>query len=613
VVDDVHLLTNPSCIDAFRFFLEQLPPRCHLVLASRTDPPLGLARLRARGQLSELRAADLSFTPDEAESYLNGVRQLNLTATSVAQLEARTEGWAAGLYLAALSLRNHPDPQHFVATFAGQHRHLVDYLGVEVLEHLADADRTFLIQTAILEQLSGPLCDALLATSNAAQRLRALAQQNLFIFPLDEQWQWYRYHPLFRDLLLAELTRRFPDRIAALHQRAAVWYAAADDAGSAMQHALVAEDEQLIGDLFLTYAQPLLLQGRLATVSTWLAVLPEATIAGRPALALATAWAAALTSAPPIEVTRRLALAEDGARTEPFFLGEPSLAAALSLARARWVVDDVGAAVADAEAAAVACSDPGTPAYMLARAALGRALILAGRPAEARAPLEAALRGPLAERQVQAASRTLATLALANVALGEEARAGELARRAVEQVAERDLAGAPNLWLIHAVLGQVLIREGRLEDAATILGVGVEPQLGWLRAWRVMFAAALLPLAALYAAQGLVPEARARLATAQAAVRGCRDAGILPRLIAEAERGLGRLPPRSAGLREALSEGELRVLRLLSTHLTQREIGRELYLSVNTVKSHIRAIYGKLDAGSRSEAVARARSLHLVA
>jgi LuxR family maltose regulon positive regulatory protein len=613
VLDDVHVITSPSCLASFRFFVEQLPTGCHLLLASRTDPPIGLARLRVRRQLRELRTPDLRFTPDEARAFLTDTLKLDLSPDSVAQLEARTEGWAAGLYLAALSLRDHPDPQRFVARFAGQHRHLVDYFGGEVLDHLPEADRSFLVQTAILDQLSGPLCDALLDTTDAAQRLRSLAQQNLFVFPVDDTWQWYRYHPLFRDLLLAELRRRFPDHLADLHHRAAAWYAAAGEAAAAMHHALAADDERLVGDLFLAEAVPLTHQGRLATVTTWLAALPARAVAARPALALATAWIAALARHAPADVTRRIALAEGGPADGPFFLGEPSLAAAVALVRASYPVDDVGAATADAEVAVAACTDPETEAYPTARVALGRALYLAGRPAEAQAPLEAALRGPRAAVQVQALSHTLATLAQVCGALGEAARAGELARRAVGLLEERELAAAPRLWQTAVALGQVLVREGRLAEAVTVLAEGVEPELAWLRAWPLHHALALVTLAGLHHAQGLLPEARARLVEARAAVQGCRDAGMLPGLIAEAERELGQVAQRSPGLREALSEGELRILRLLNSHLTRREIGRELYLSLNTVKSHTRSIYKKLDVASRREAVARARALRLIA
>jgi LuxR family maltose regulon positive regulatory protein len=612
VLDDVHLVTNPVCLASFRFFVEQLPPRCHLVLASRTEPPLGLARLRTRGLLTELHAADLCFTPAEARAFLNDTLKLRLSAESIAGLEARTEGWAAGLYLAALGLRDQPDPQGFVARFTGQHRHLVDYFGAEVLEQLAEADRSFLEQTAILEQVSGPLCDAVLDTSDAAHRLRRLAQQNLFVFPLDEQWQWYRYHPLFRDLLRAELTRHFPERVADLHRRAAAWYDAAGDPSAAMQHALAADDEQLAGDLFIAHAVPLVQHGRLATMVAWLALLPDAALTARPSLALATAWIAGMSRQPPADVRRRIALAESGSDTGPFLFGMPSLTALLALSRATWVVDDVGAALADAQVALAACSDPDSDAYLNVRVTLGELLYLAGRLAEAQVPLEEAQRGPRAPQQINALSRVLVCLARVFLALGAEERAAELARQAAQLAREQALAPAQHLGT-QVVLGQVLVREGRLEEAASVLGEGVESQLPWLRTWPLPYVLALLPLVALHQARGLLPEAWARLEEAKAALRGCPDAGILPALVAEAERGLARLPRRPAGLREALSEGELRVLRLLATQLTQPEIGRELYLSVNTVKSHTRNIYTKLDASSRSEAVARARTLHLIA
>jgi LuxR family maltose regulon positive regulatory protein len=613
VIDNYHEITNSICHEALRYFLLRLPPTVHVVIGTRFDPPLGLGALRARGDLGEVRAADLQFTDEETTALLATVLPTGLAAADVARLKARTEGWGAGLYLAALSLRDHPDPSAFIATFTGQHRHLVDYFGAEVLERLSDADRTFLVQTAMLDQISGPLCDALLDTSDAAPRLRHLAQQNLFVFPLDERWQWYRCHPLFRDLLLAELQRRFSDRLADLYRRAAAWYAAAGDAQAALQYALAAGDERLIGDIFLAHALPLLQQGRLATVTTWLAELPEVAVAERPALALATAWTAALAGQPPAEVARRTTLAADGPDEGPFFLREPSLAAALALARASWLVDDVGAAIGDANAAAAACNDPETPAYLLARAALGQALYLAGRAAEAQVPLEAALRAPLATREVSGLSHALATLALVSLALGEAARAGELARRTVQLMEEHGLTAVPSLWISYAALGQVLVREGRPEEAEAVLGRGVEPQLERLQAWPLQHILALLSLVALHQARGLASEARDRLEEARAALRGCHDAGVLPGLVTEAERGLGRLPLRPSGLREALSEGELRILRLLATDLTQREIGQELYLSVNTVKSHTRAIYGKLDATSRAEAVARARALHLIA
>jgi LuxR family maltose regulon positive regulatory protein len=613
ILDDFHVITDPACIASFRFFLDRLPPTCHVVVATRSGPPLGLARLRARGQLTELRAADLRFTAEEAAALLNGVLGLDLCEDDLAGIQERTEGWAAGLYLAALTLRDHPAPRRFVSTFAGQSRHLVDYLGAEVLDRLPDEERSFLVRTAILEQLTAPLCNAILGGADAAVRLRTLAQRNVFVFPLDTQWEWYRYHQLFRELLLGELERRCPDQVPMLHRRAAAWYQAAGNAPAAMHHALAAGDHLLAGDLFLGHAVSLLQQGWLATVKGWLEALPDDAVAARPPLALATAWIAAQTNSPPNEMTRRIAMAAAGPDEGPFFLGERSLAAAVALIRSNYVVDDVGRAVADGEVAVADASDPAAWSYVLARSALGRALYLAGRAEEARAILEEALRAPRAAQQMTATSRVLATLALVCLTLGEEARAAELARRAVRNFQEMGESSAVGAWISHVALSMTLTREGRLAEAEAALAEGVEPLLEWSRAWPLFHALALLALAPVRHGLGHTGAARALVEEARAALRGCPDPGMLPALLAEVERGLGRAPRRVTGLREDLSEAELRILRLLAGDLTQREIGRELYLSVNTVKSHTRAIYTKLDAASRAEAVARARALRLIA
>jgi LuxR family maltose regulon positive regulatory protein len=277
------------------------------------------------------------------------------------------------------------------------------------------------------------------------------------------------------------------------------------------------------------------------------------------------------------------------------------------------VVDDVGAAVAAAEAAVASATDPGTLAYVLARTALGQALYLAGRPAESQAALEAALRAPLAPQQFTGVSRASAVLALVSLGLGEEARAGELVRRAVQLAAEWEQTGNPDQWLNNVALGQVLVREGRLEEAATVLAQGIEPMVEALVAWPLLQVLALLPFVALHQAQGQPAAAYARLEEAWAAARRCRDAGMLPGQLAELERSLGRQPLQPAGLREALTGGEFRILRMLASERTPREIGRELYVSVHTVKAHTRSIYSKLDVTSRRAAVARARALNLLA
>jgi LuxR family maltose regulon positive regulatory protein len=226
--------------------------------------------------------------------------------------------------------------------------------------------------------------------------------------------------------------------------------------------------------------------------------------------------------------------------------------------------------------------------------------------------LETALRAPLAAQQVVGSIRTLATLALVSLQLGEDTRAADLAQRAMQLAEQHQLSSYPCLWLVYVARGMVLAHEGALEEAESVLAAGVEPHLDWLRTWPLYHALALLALVPVRHGRGHATAARTLLEEARVALRSCRDPGMLPDLLTSIERELGRLPRQRTGLREDLSDGELRILRLLAGNLSQREIGRELYLSVNTVKSHTRAIYTKLDAASRTEAVARARSLGLI-
>ena len=227
VLDDYHLIDAQPVHASLAFLLEHLPPGLHLVLASRSDPPLPLARLRARGQLAELRAAELRFTRGGGGGAAARGDRADLPGAAVAALAARTEGWAAGLQLAALSLRGQADPAGFVAAFSGSHRYVLDYLAGEVLDRQPEEVRTFLLQTSVLERLSGELCDAVTGRTDGQAMLEQVERANLFLVPLDEVRGWWRYHHLFADLLRARLQQQHPDRVAALHRNAAAWSAGA--------------------------------------------------------------------------------------------------------------------------------------------------------------------------------------------------------------------------------------------------------------------------------------------------------------------------------------------------------------------------------------------------
>jgi LuxR family maltose regulon positive regulatory protein len=284
VLDDLHIIESSPIHSAVAFLLDHLPPRLRLVIATRADPPLPLARLRVRGELVEVRAADLRFTGDEALAFFNDMMGLGLGAGDVAALEARTEGWIAGLQLAALSLRGRQDSAGFIRTFAGDHRYVVDYLIEEVLQRQPEPVRRFLLQTAILDRLSGPLCDAVTGEADGAERLAALERGNFFVVPLDDARRWHRYHHLFADVLRARLAAEQPELVPVLHRRASLWHERHGDIGDAIRHALAAHDADRAADL-IERAIPAMRQSRQEmTLLGWLKALPEETLRRRPVL-----------------------------------------------------------------------------------------------------------------------------------------------------------------------------------------------------------------------------------------------------------------------------------------------------------------------------------------
>jgi ATP/maltotriose-dependent transcriptional regulator MalT len=290
VLDDYHLIKSQPIHEALTFLLDHLPPQMHIILTARADPPLPIARLRARNQLTELRADDLRFTSDEAVVFLNEVMGLRLSADNVAVLESRTEGWIAGLQLAALSMQGREDVAGFLESFSGSHRHVLTYLAEEVLEQRPKGTLDFLLQTSILDQLYGPLCDAVTAGNHSQTLLQKLEEANLFMVPLDDQGKWYRYHHLFVDLLRARLQQSQPDLIPELHRRASVWYEQNELMDEAVNHALVAQAFDRAAILVEQVAPAMIQRGELAGLLTWLHTLPDEEIQARPRLALSYGW-----------------------------------------------------------------------------------------------------------------------------------------------------------------------------------------------------------------------------------------------------------------------------------------------------------------------------------
>ena len=286
VLDDYHVITSESIQRGMTFLLEHLPPQLHLVLATRADPPLPLVRLRAQGQLTEIRATDLRLGTAEVNTFLQAVMGLDLEASAIATLEHRTEGWITGLQLAALSLQGRADVSGFLTAFTGSHRFVLDYLSEEVLSRQPAAVQQFLLHTCILERLSGPLCDAVTEQEGSQAMLEALERANLFVVALDDERRWYRYHHLFAEVLRSHLQQRAPTLVPQLHRRASTWYEQHKLPVEAVQHALAVPDPELAARLIEPVAPPLASHGQLFTLLGWLNALPEAVMRTRPLLCI---------------------------------------------------------------------------------------------------------------------------------------------------------------------------------------------------------------------------------------------------------------------------------------------------------------------------------------
>src|SRR5574341_2138639 len=291
VLDDYHTIQNPSIHAALSFLLDHLPDKLHLVLSTRIDPPWQLARYRARDQLVEVRALDLRFTTEEAAEFLNQVMGLNLSAEEVTALEARTEGWIASLQLAAISMRGRSDITAFIKAFTGSHVYVAEYLIEEVLAHQPEEVKTFLLYTSILERLNASLCEAVSGHTDSQAMLKNLYQANLFVLPLDDEGQWFRYHHLFADLLKARLWQSLPaEAITTLHQRAMAWYEQSGMMPEAIDHALTAADYSHAVQLVEKIAMPMILKAYFKTVEDWLRMIPPEYLNESPRANMAFAW-----------------------------------------------------------------------------------------------------------------------------------------------------------------------------------------------------------------------------------------------------------------------------------------------------------------------------------
>ena len=626
VIDDYHLIASAEVHEAVSFLLDRAPAGFELVISTRTEPPLEVARHRARGELREIAVADLSFSVAEATGLLNDHHGLDLDPVDVARLVERTEGWAAGLYMAALSLRGRDDAHDFIATFAGDDRNVVDYLTTEVLNGQSADVHDFLLSTSVLDQLCPELCDAVTDRGGSAGLLRRMEDSNSFVIALDDKRRWYRYHHLFRDLLLHELRVTDPDRALTAHRRAAGWLLGQGDTSEAILHTIAAGDVAEAVEMVAAAWRPYSYIAAHQTIRSWLEALPPDVHRGDARLCVASA-VTAIGMGHLDEVGPWIEQAARAPAAGPFHDGFSSGVAAANCLRSvnHWLTGDLGACRASALTATDAASgaspwDPvtytwlGAATYWLGDSdggleRLGVALErcrsatvppVAGQPSAARAGGATVV-------------ACLGLLALVHLAQG----AADLARQRSEAALElSSSAGLGEYWVntaAHTARAGLLSRSGRAHEARVALDRALE--VGRRGSGPVEMIHALVARGLIEAERDRVA-ARAFVAEARSTLMSCADPGpVVSSLVRNAEDKLS-IPRRAIGslapVIEPFSERELDVLRLLGSELSQREIGDALFISFNTVKSHSKSLYRKLGVGTRREAVDRARGLDLL-
>jgi LuxR family maltose regulon positive regulatory protein len=605
VLDDVHLLHHRECQAALSVLADHVPKGSRLVLAGRAEPPLRMARLRAEGRVSEIGPADLSLTAAEAGPLLRNAG-VALAAGEVAVLHRRTEGWPAGLYLAALAIREGGSLPGAADAFGGDDRFVSDYLESEFLARISPRDREFLTRTSVLERTCGPLCEAVLERPGSAAALAGLARSNLLLVPLDRRGLWYRYHHLFRDMLQADLERTEPGLMPVLRRRAAAWCLRNGLPEEALEYSIAAADVEAVARLAEQLFLPAYRQARITTLQRWFRWLEDqGGIEGHP---LAAVWASLLAAQTgrPAEA-ERWADAVDrwqyGDATRP---GDPHTEAWAAVLRALLCRHGVNRMRADADEAVRRFAAAGTvvPAVPLLQ---GFARVLSGDLEGA----DASFSDVIGTEDVGAPdvlAEAWCERSLLAMGRGEWSRAEEFASRARGALRPAGIEDP----LVCAVQARLALHRGDVRAAQQELTAAqrmaplltyAEPQLT---------VQIRLELTRAYLALADIAGARTQMREIDDVLERRPDLGILT---GEVRALRARLPAERAPASvkaSALTTAELRVLPLLATHLSFPEIGAELFLSPHTIKSQAMSLYRKLEASSRSQAVARSRELGLL-
>ena len=607
VLDHTEAVTNKRCLNTIAELALHLPPGWRFALASRTKVPLPTARLRAQGRIMEVGAEDLAMSAEEASSLLEGAG-VKPDVASTSELVQRTEGWPTGLYIAALAIRAGARQSEAGFTFTGDDRFMGDYLRSELLDRVSGSEVSFLIRTAVLDRMCGSLCDAILGATASGRVLEQLESRNLLVVPLDRRREWYRYHHLFRELLQAELRRREPDLVQDLHVRAAAWYEANAMPEAAIEHAQAAGDNDRVARLVLELAQPVWAGGRVVTVLRWMEWLRDATSAEHyGAIAVHGSLIFALLGHP--SAAERWAAAAERVPSAGTLPDGSTMESTLAYLRAILCRDGVDEMRRDAQMAWEGLS-PASPYRATMLHTEGISYLVLGDHDRADPILAHAFDVATGANALPLAALILAERCIVAAQRDRWTEVTGLAQRAVALVEAGRFEDYWTSALVYAWAARAAMHRGDIPKARYYAGCAARLRPLLTYALPVVSVQALLELTRSYIALADPGGAAAVLGQAHDILQQRPDLGVLPGQAEELQSRLAKIKAVAVGA-SSLTAAELRLLPLLPTHLSFREIGERLHLSPNTVKTQAFSVYRKLGVSSRSGAVIRTRELGL--
>ncbi len=622
VLDDYHVISNQAIHAGLIFLLEHLPPSLHLFIVTRADPRLPISRLRVRGKLTEIRIADLRFNSDETSQFLNNLMDLGLNTADIQALETRTEGWIAGLKLAALSMQGLANTHSFIQAFTGNQQYILEYLVDEVLQRQPEALQCFLVETSILEQMCASLCNAVTETTDSVNILAELHRRNLFVIPLDSEQYWYRYHHLFAEFLKSHLQRTRPDDLAMIHRRAAQWYQSNNYPEDALRHAFAIPDYPYVSHLVLNNWRQIYHQGRLDTAVQWLETLPSDFIRQSPPLGVAYCWTLfvrgdydriAYYLDDIMQVFEQMVTAGTLPKEHPEYNIIRQQVVLLKAIVMRHQ-GDVKSAMEQIElliptinelrvTLGQTIADMG---FTACYSQLGYTYVAANELDQAENYLNKV--SPHARRCGNFLALAHATMEYVRISLlqGKIDQAENVCRYELALLDQPEYADFPAFCLIQLALADVLRAKKSLEEAETILQTGLDMAR---KTGHVFYLAqGYLIAARLHYALGKNNQAQDDLHKAEQISESIHN-HFLDDMIAQTRMELVIKSSAVQALIEPLSERELDVLRLICVGKSNQEIADDLFIALDTVKRHINNIYGKLGVRRRSQAIIESRRL----